>query len=64
MAAAPSALQPGTPPQQDLKSLDDFYVPAYRVLIKGKAQPPLQQYILSVTFHDSLTDARASMRPR
>jgi hypothetical protein len=56
MASAPSALQPGTPPQSDLKSLNDFYVPACRVLIKGQPQPPLQQYITSITYHDSLTD--------
>ena len=54
MAIAP-AVQPGTPPQ-NLSSLDDFYVPAYRILLKGQPQPDLAQDILSVTFHDSLTD--------
>jgi phage protein D len=37
-------------------SLDDFYVPAYRVALKGQNQPQLQQDILSVTYRDSLTD--------
>jgi uncharacterized protein len=55
MATVPTAVQPGTPPK-DLSSLDDFYVPAYRVLLKGQPQPHLEQDILSVTFHDSLTD--------
>src|SRR5215469_9634639 len=55
MVSTPLAIQPGTPPQ-GLSSLDDFYVPGYRVLIKGKKQPHLEQDILSVTFHDSLTD--------
>lgn len=55
MASAPTGVQPGTPPQ-NLSSLDDFYVPAYRVLLKGKQQPHLEQDILSVTFRDSLTD--------
>jgi uncharacterized protein len=55
MSSTPSAIQPGTPPQ-NLSALDDFYVPAYRVLIKGKKQPHLEQDILSVSFHDSLTD--------
>lgn len=54
MASAPTAIQPGTP--QNLSSLDDFYVPAYRVLLKGLPQPHLEQDILSVTFSDSLTD--------
>jgi phage protein D len=39
-----------------LSELDDFYVPAYRVFIKGVPQPHLEQDIFSVTFHDSLTD--------
>ena len=55
MAAAPAALQPGTSPE-NLSSLDDFYVPAYRVLIKGQKQPHLEQDILSVTYSDSLTN--------
>jgi hypothetical protein len=55
VASAPTAVQPGTPPQ-NLPSLDDFSVPAYRVLLKGQPQPQLQQDIQSVTFHDSLTD--------
>jgi len=55
MASTPTAIQPTTPPQS-LLSQDDFYVPAYRVLLKGKDQPQLVQDILSVTFHDSLTD--------
>lgn len=55
MATTPTALQPGTPPQ-NLSPPDDFYVPAYRVVLKGKAQPQLVQDVLSVTFHDSLTD--------
>jgi uncharacterized protein len=50
-----TAIQPGTPPE-NLASLDDFYVPAYRVLLKGQPQPDLAQDIVSVTFHDSLTD--------
>lgn len=55
MCAAPAGLQPGTPPQ-DLQSLGDFYVPAYRIRIKGQDQPPLEQDIQSVTYRDSLTD--------
>jgi phage protein D len=55
MCAAPAGLQPGTPPQ-DLQSLDDFYVPAYRIRIKEQDQPPLEQDIQSVTYRDSLTD--------
>jgi phage protein D len=55
MAAAPQGIQPGTPPQ-DLPYLDDFYVPAYRVLLKGQNIPSLSQDIQSVTFRDSLTD--------
>lgn len=55
MTSAPTGVQPGTPPQ-NLSSLDDFYVPAYRVLLKGVPQPHLEQDILSVTFSDSLTD--------
>lgn len=55
MASAPVGLQPGTPPQ-GLSSLDDFYVPAYRIRIKGQDQPPLEQDIQSVTYRDSLTD--------
>ncbi|HEY1758765.1 MAG TPA: hypothetical protein VGG72_25560 [Bryobacteraceae bacterium] len=55
MVTTPAGLQPGTPPQ-NLSSLDDFYVPAYRVLLKGQPQPHLEQDILSVTFNDSLTD--------
>lgn len=54
MASAP-AIQPGTPPQQ-LSALDDFYVPAYRVVLNGKVQRQLVQDIISVTFHDSLKD--------
>jgi uncharacterized protein len=54
MASAP-AIQPGTPPPQ-LSFLDDFYVPAYRVVLNGKVDPQLVQDILSVTFHDSLKD--------
>jgi phage protein D len=57
-----SALQPGISPQ-NASSVDDFYVPAYRVSLKGKGQPingKPQAYIapdiVSVTFHDSLTD--------
>ncbi|HKE25411.1 MAG TPA: hypothetical protein VKB88_23795 [Bryobacteraceae bacterium] len=56
MANAPTAVQAGTSGQSDLKSVNDFYVPACRVLLKGKLVPELQQYIQSVTFHDSLTD--------
>ena len=52
---ATTAVQPGTPPPQ-LSSLDDFYVPAYRVLLKGQLQADLAQDIISVTFHDSLKD--------
>lgn len=55
MPGAPTAVQPGTPPL-NLSELDDFYVPAYRVFIKGVPQPHLEQDIFSVTFHDSLTD--------
>jgi uncharacterized protein len=55
MSATPTALQPGTPPE-GLPSLDDFYVPAYRIRLKGQDQPPLEQDILSVTYNDSLTD--------
>jgi uncharacterized protein len=55
VAAAPTALQPATPPQ-NLSSLDDFYVPAYRVLLKNQPQPDLAQDVVSVTFQDSLTD--------
>jgi phage protein D len=55
MSSAPAGLQPGTPPQ-GLSSLDDFYVPAYRIRLKGQDQPPLEQDIQSVTYHDSLTD--------
>ncbi len=59
MASAP---QPGFSPS-NVPSVDDFYVPAYRVSLKGKGQPingNPQAYIapdiVSVTFHDSLTD--------
>lgn len=52
---SPLGLQPGTPPE-GLSSLDDFYVPAYRILLKGHKQPPLEQDIQSVTYRDSLTD--------
>src|SRR5215469_4658754 len=55
MASAPPGLQPGTVPQ-GLGSLDDFYVPAYRILLKGQTQPPLQRDVQSVTYRDSLTD--------
>jgi uncharacterized protein len=55
MAPVPPGLQPGTPPQA-VASLDDFYVPAYRILLKGQTQPPLQRDVQSVTYHDSLTD--------
>jgi phage protein D len=55
MANTPAAIQPGTPPPDKL-TLDDFYVPAYTVALKGKDQPALQQDILSVTYRDSLTD--------
>jgi uncharacterized protein len=55
MCPAPAGLQPGTPPQ-DLQTLDDFYVPAYRIRLKGQDQPPLEQDIQSVTYRDSLTD--------
>ncbi|MBV9759633.1 MAG: phage late control D family protein [Acidobacteriaceae bacterium] len=54
MASAPAA-QPGLRTDQ-LSSQDDFYVPAYRVLLNGKDQQQLVQDILSVTFHDSLTE--------
>jgi phage protein D len=53
MSAAP--VQPGTPPQGSAPSLDDFYVPGYRVLLKGKQQPHLEQDIISLTYNDSLT---------
>jgi phage protein D len=55
MAASPTAIQPGTPPP-NTPALDDFYVPAYRVLINGKDEKQLVPDIVSVTFHDSLTD--------
>ena len=55
MATIPAGIQPGTPPE-GLPYLDDFFVPAYRVLLKGQKQPPLEQDIQSVTFRDSLTD--------
>src|SRR5215469_4284365 len=55
MSNTPAAVQPGTPPPS-LAAHDDFYVPAYRVVINGKVQPQLVQDILSLTFHDSLTD--------
>src|ERR1051326_7436616 len=50
-----SAVQPGTPPPQ-LSSVDDFYVPAYQIVLNGKKDPKLVQDILSLTFHDSLTE--------
>jgi phage protein D len=53
--ASALALQPGTRPSGS-SSLDDFYVPAFRIILKGKDQPGLVRDILSVTFHDSLTD--------
>jgi len=53
MPTAP--VQPGTPPQSSAPSLDDFYVPGYRVLLKGKQQPHLEQDIISLTYNDSLT---------
>jgi uncharacterized protein len=53
---APSAAQPGTPGQQNLQSLDDFYVPGFRVLINRSSLHPYQQFIHSITFHDSLTE--------
>lgn len=59
MASAP---QPGIG-SPNVPSVDDFYVPAYRVSLKDKGQPingSPQAYIardiVSVTFHDSLTD--------
>lgn len=55
MATVPTGLQPGTPPQA-VGALDDFYVPAYRILLKGNAKPPLQRDIQSVSYRDSLTD--------
>ncbi|HTB15628.1 MAG TPA: hypothetical protein VK752_28855 [Bryobacteraceae bacterium] len=55
MGSSPIAVQPGTP-ATSLRELDDFYVPAYRVALKGKNQPQLQQDILSVSYRDSLTD--------
>jgi len=55
MPPAPVGLQPGTSPDK-LSSLDDFYVPAYEILIKGKRQLHLEQDILSVTYSDSLTN--------
>jgi uncharacterized protein len=55
MPTVPVGLQPGTPPQ-GVGALDDFYVPAYRILLKGQAQPPLQRDIRSVIYKDSLTD--------
>lgn len=55
MPTVPAGLQPGTPPQ-GVGALDDFYVPAYRILLKGQPQPPLQRDIQSVTYRDSLTD--------
>ena len=53
--ASAAAIQPGTPTPQ-LSALDDFYVPAYRLILNGKVQPQLVQDIVSVTFHDSLKD--------
>ena len=55
MSSAPSTVQPGTPPE-GLSYLDDFYVPAFRILLKGKSQPSVQKDIQSVSFRDSLTD--------
>ena len=53
MASAPAIQPTATTP---LSALDDFYVPAYRVVLNGKVQPQLVQDIMSVTFHDSLKD--------
>src|SRR5450756_2008854 len=55
MSAAPTTT-PGTPAPNDPNSLDDFYVPGYRILIRGQKQPHLEQDILSVTYNDSLTN--------
>jgi phage protein D len=55
MSSPAIGVQPGTPPAVT-RSLDDFYVPAYRVALKGQNQPELQQDILSVTYRDTLTD--------
>jgi hypothetical protein len=59
MASAP---QPGLG-SPTVPSVDDFYVPAYRVSLKDKGQPVdgkpqayIARDIVSVTFHDSLTD--------
>lgn len=55
MASAP-ATQPGLQSDQ-FSTQNDFYVPAYRVSLNG--QPESQQLkrdILSVTFHDSMTE--------
>ena len=49
-----TAIQSGAAPQ--MSALDDFYVPAYRVLLNGKVASQLVQDVTSVTFHDSLTD--------
>jgi len=55
MPPGSTAVQPTTAPG-DAHSVDDFYVPAYRVALKGKDQPQLQQDILRVTYRDSLAD--------
>ena len=39
-----------------MSALDDFYVPAYSVVLNGKVQPRWVQDIISVTFHNSLKD--------
>jgi hypothetical protein len=53
--AAATGFQAGTTPNNP-KELDDFYVPGYQVLIKGKEQPHLEKDILSITYNDSLKD--------
>lgn len=54
MASAPSTVC-GTPPPPP-PTPDDFYVPAYRLILGGKQQSAFVRDILSVTFHDSLQE--------
>ena len=51
-----SAIKPGTS-SQNSQPPDDFFVPAYRIKIgQQETSKRVEQDILSVTYHDSLTD--------
>ncbi len=52
---AATAFQAGSPPNLT-QVQGDFYVPGYRVFIKGKEHPELVKDILSVSYNDSLTN--------